>query len=436
MTESETKKYMLGWNALLCEFYCEFTKPSRMLFQAIAIAWILCPLRRTLTGIYQIAKPECVRSHDAYHRFFRCGAWNFFNLWRRLAIVLVGRLIPEGLLEVDIDDTLLHHTGLKVNGAGWWRDAVRSTGTRFVSALGLNMLVVTLRITAPWGGEPLGLPILVMLHRKKDIKLSDMAVSALQTVTGWFPERTFRCCADGAYAAPLIPLGTDRITVVSRIQCNAALYDLPPKRKAGQRGRPQKRGKRLNTPERFSKTANKWVRVETDERGKKRTRLVYTKVVLWYSVFESPVLLVISRDPDGIEKDDYFVCSSTEALPSDVVSAYAGRWSIEDTFRNVKQFLGAQEPQLWVGKGPDRAGSFSFFLYSLTWCWFLSIAYKGKQTWTTQPWYTSKKRPSFQDALALLRLTIWRERIIASSILKAVPIKIIHPILDLFARAM
>jgi len=435
MTDRERKKYMQGWNALLDEFRSEFTAPSRWIFHAMAIAWILCPLRRTITGIYQIAEPESARSHDAYHRFFRCGAWDFANLWRRLALVLVGRLKPEGILEVDIDDTLLHHTGPKVDGAGWWRDAVRSTGTRFVSALGLNMLVVTLRVGAPWGGEPLGLPVLVVLHRKKDIKLSDMAVSALQTVTGWFPDRTFRCCADGAYAAPLIPLGSDRVSVVSRIQRNAALYDLPPKRKSGKRGRPQKKGERLNTPERFSKTARKWVQVETDERGKKRTRLVFTKVVLWYSVSEYPVLLVISRDPDGIENDDYLVCSSTKALPSDVVSSYAGRWSIEDTFRNVKQFLGAQEPQLWAGKGPERAGAFSFFLYSLTWCWFISVAYKGEQTWTTQPWYTSKMRPSFQDALALLRLVFWRERIFASSALKAVPIKLIHPLLNLFSRA-
>ena len=435
MTNREQKVYAQGWNALMNEFSSEFTTPSRLIFQAMAIAWILCPLRRTITGIYQIAEPEGSRSHDAYHRFFRSGSWDFANLWRRVALVLVRRLKPEGILEIDIDDTLFHHTGPKVNGAGWWRDAVRSTGARFVSALGINMLVVTLRVGAPWGGEPLGLPVLVLLHRKKDIKLTDIAVSALQTVTGWFPDRTFRCCADGAYAAPLIPLGSDRISVVSRIQCNAALYDLPPERKTGLRGRPHKKGKRLDTPKRFSKTAKNWVLVETEERGQKRTRLVFTKVVLWYSVSQSPVLLVISRDPDGIENDDYFVCSSTEAEPSEVASAYAGRWSIEDTFRNVKQFLGAQEPQLWRGKGPERAGAFSFFLYSLTWCWYLSVAYKGEQTWTTQPWYTSKTRPSFQDAIALLRLVFWRERIITTSALKAVPIKIIDPLINLLSRA-
>ena len=52
--------------------------------------------------------------------------------------------------------------------------------------------------------------------------------------------------------------------------------------------------------------ARKWVPVETVERGKHRTRLVYTRTVLWYHVLpDRPVLLVISRDPEGKEKDDF-----------------------------------------------------------------------------------------------------------------------------------
>jgi hypothetical protein len=33
-----------------------------------------------------------------------------------------------------LDDTLFHHSGKKVNGAGYWRDAVRSTKSKTICA--------------------------------------------------------------------------------------------------------------------------------------------------------------------------------------------------------------------------------------------------------------------------------------------------------------
>ena len=41
------------------------------------------------------------------------------------------------------------------------------------------------------------------------------------------------------------------------------------------------------------------------------------------------------------------------------IGRYAGRWSLEDTFRNMKQYLGGQEPQTWRAEGPERAAGFS-----------------------------------------------------------------------------
>ncbi|MEJ7723082.1 MAG: hypothetical protein WKF64_02155 [Ilumatobacteraceae bacterium] len=49
-----------------------------------------------------------------------------------------------------------------------FRDAVRSTARRVVYASGLNLVVITLRVSAPWGRCPIGVPINVRLHRKND----------------------------------------------------------------------------------------------------------------------------------------------------------------------------------------------------------------------------------------------------------------------------
>jgi hypothetical protein len=67
------------------------------------------------------------------------------------------------------------------------------------------------------------------------------------------------------------------------------------------------------------------------------------RTVLWYAVCpDRPVLLVIVRDPDGVERDDFFFTTDLVMTPAQVVNPYAGRWSTEDTFRNAKQFLGGQ----------------------------------------------------------------------------------------------
>jgi hypothetical protein len=421
------------WGQRLEQVQTAFTTTGWAIFQALMLGWVLCPGRKTITGIYRMADPARERAHDAYHRFVRCGAWSADVLWQTLAQAMVASLVPEGEIEIDLDDTLLHKSGRRVDGAGWWRDAVRSTGSRTVVALGLNLLVVTLRIRPPWGGEPLGLPIYATLHRKKSTKLSDLSVLALQTVAAWFPDRRIRCCADGAYAAPLMPQGNERLTVISRLRRDAALYELAPK-PTGKRGRPRRKGARIGTPQQIGAKARNWQAVITDQRGRPKGRLVYSRIVLWYAVSSTPVLLVISRDPDGVEHDDYWVCSNVNLPAQDVVSAYTGRWSIEDTFRATKQHLGIQHPQSWANTAPERAASLGFLLYSLVWWWFLGLPERRHRI-VASPWYTAKCNPSFQDALAALRSDLWRNRIIEDSGNEPISAKMIDAMLDARARA-
>jgi hypothetical protein len=146
------------------------------------------------------------------------------------------------------------------------------------------------------------------------------------------------------------------------------------------------------------------------------------------------VLLVISRDPTGIEHDDYWVCSDITLPPATVVGAYTGRWSIEDTFRAVKQTIGAQQPQSWAGDAPERAATLGLLLYSLVWWWFLGLK-PAQQKVTAPPWYADKVKPSFLDAVAALRTEIWRNRIFVDSNSGSISTKMTDALLDALARA-
>jgi len=398
-----------AWDALVNTFLGIFTQPTAQLFARLLTGWILCTGRRTITGLIRWADPGGIRAHDAYHRFFPDGAWIMTDLWRQLVLIMVKRFYPSGTIIVDLDDTLFHHSGGKVDGAGWWRDAVRSTGAKIVYAWGLNLVVLTLRIHPPWGGEPLGLPLNIRLHRKDGKTLIELAEEMLRQLTEWLPKRCFVACADGFYAS-LTGKNFTGIHIVSRIRRDAVLYDLPPRRRKKTRGRPRKRGRKLGTPQSMAPHVKHWRKVTTNERGRKRIRLVYVHRVLWYHVSKEPVLLVISRDPSGKEHDDFFVTTDTTLTGAKVVSRFSGRWCIEDTFKNTKQFLGGQEPQTRKGQGPERAAALSLWLYSLVWLWYLNQKHHQRTFWVW-PWYPHKTTPSFADALSCLRRELWQQRI-------------------------
>ena len=401
--------FITAWNALVNGFLPFFTQPTGEVFVSLLTGWLLCTGRRTVTGMIRSTNPEQNRAHDAYHRFFRDARWSMSELWRWLTILSVRRFYRCGVIRIDLDDTLFHRSGSKVDGAGWWRDAIRSTATKVVHAWGLNIVVLTLRIDPPWGGEPLGLPINMRLHRKKGPTLIELAEQMLQEVTQWLPERQFLACSDGFYAS-LAGRPIEGVNIISRIRRDAVLFDLPPQRVRKTRGRPRKRGRKLASPQRMTNYVQHWQKVKTNERGQQRTRLVYAREVLWYHVKKEPVLLVISRDPDGKEKDDFFFSSDLTLSGAEVISQFAGRWSIEDTFKNTKQLLGSQEPQTWKRQGPERVAALSLWLYSMVWLWYLQQKH-DQRTFLAWPWQLNKTTPSFADALTSLRRAFWQERI-------------------------
>jgi len=398
-----------AWTILLQQYFPLFTAPGAEIFSRLMIGWVLCTCRRTITGILMFADPWAKRAHDAYHRFLPDARWSMAELWKLLAKILIQAFYRNGIIVLALDDTLFHRSGRKVDGAGWWRDAVRSTHKNIVYAWGLNLVVLTLQIQPPWGGEPLGLPINMRMHRKNGPALTELAAHMINEIHQWFPERAFRVVADGFYAT-LAGKDLGAATIISRIRRDANLYDLPPKTRKKQRGRPRKKGKKLAKLEKMAAHIQNWQTVTFRQRGKTVKRLVYTRVVLWYTVSRKPILLVISRDPNGKEKDDFFFTTDVTMDPAEVLACYADRWAIEDTFKNTKQFLGGQQPQTYKAKGPERAAGLSLWLYSMVWLWYLKQK-SSRRYFIVQPWYSWKSAPSFADALSCLRRELWHERI-------------------------
>lgn len=422
-----------AWKALLGRTAGAFTSPSFALFVELICAWVCATGRRTVCGMVAVMDPAGRKAHDAYHRLVRAGAWSLEAIWAAMVALVVARLDPSRPIICLIDDTLLHRPGRKVQGAGSYRDAVRSTHSRVVYARGLCLVVVAIRVKPPWGGMPVAIPVGARLHRKGGPTLPALARSLMVDLAAKLPDRRFILCADGAYAC-LAGDGLPRTTLISRMRRDAALYGPPPPR-TGKRGRPRTRGERLPTPPTLATRARKWHTVELPWRGGTITRKLWSRPVLWYRVCpKAMVLLVVVRDPTGKEPDDFFFTTDPDMTPADVVSIYGDRWAIEVTYRDVKQLAHAEDPQTWKGEGPERAANLGFWLHAATWLWYLDTS-GTTPTFTTQPWYTAKRVPSFADALAQLRRVLWQERISAASHADQLPPEITTVLIEALATA-
>jgi hypothetical protein len=399
--------------------------------------------------MWKFIPPEARPSRDALYRFLRDGHWQPEHLWRRLARWVVSALIRDHVLRLNLDDTLHHRTGRKVTGAGWFRDPLRSTKDKTVFAWGLNLVVLALVVQIPRTRKTISLPISVCLHRKTGPSLLELAARMIHRVAEWFPTYQLDVCGDGFYAPlaghPLLA-ACPRLRLTSRMRRDARLHDVPPPRSPGRRGRPPRYGPRLPTPAEWAREVKPGTghRVRLRLGGGKVVRELYSRVVLWPKACGSrPLLLVLIRDPGGHEPDEFLFTTDTNLSPVHVLLRYHDRASLEETFRDEKQMLGSQELQSWARSGPERTATLAFVLYTLVWGWYLRAywsklpAERGTGDISPYPpvtrsrtrprsgrpaipvlaratfciWYPGKQAPSFADALAALRRTLWAERI-------------------------
>ncbi len=416
------------WYQLLASFGRLFTAPGADRFVELLTAWVLCPGRRTCTRLWKMVAGADRPRYEAYAAFCREGRWpKRSDLLKTWAHLLVGCLSPTQLhhatraLWLLLDDTLFHKTGPKVTGAGRYRDAVRS-GAKTVTAWGLNIVVLAVYVDSLWGGEPWAIPINVRIHRKPEkdtdpkVTLLDLAEEMIREVAEWFPDYQLTLVADGAYSA-LAKRHLPRTALYSRMRRNAALYQEAPPRKSGQRGRPRKKGNRLPTPEHWAATLTRedWKAAKVMIRGKQHERMVSVQRVLWYETCpDQLVLLVMVRDPGGHQPDDFFFTTDLTATAVAVLERYGGRWTIEETFRAVKQQLRGETPQSWAQFGPERTVMLAFLTYGLVWLWYL-LTQGDQPTVEKLPWYPRKHLPSFIDALATLRTVLWTDRILGET---------------------
>jgi len=429
-----------AWYTLVQQLAPVFTEPTARTWGQIALGWVLHRGPATVTGIYRTLGTLADRHWTVYHKFFYRAAWSLDELSMQLLARVVGPLILEaGLTDDDgrpvadlkIDDTTAGRYGRHVAHAGYFKDASATgpatKGTVIHWAHNWVVGAVTLRLPR-WPQMRWVLPAVFALYRKPAdcdhehpfATRQQLAARLVQHAVHALPDVQWRVAADGQYATGDMIQGLPAgVSFVSRIRRDAAIYDLPPKRRPkGKRGRPPVKGKRLPTPRQIAARRKKgWRTITVQRQGRTVQRQVLGITCLWYHVCRAkPIRLVIVRDPAGKQPDDLLFCTDPDVPDQQIVQRYFDRWGVEEAILESKQHLGFENTRGWCSRTVHHQAPLAMVLLTLVKAWYAHAAddepsLRPEPT----PWHPSKTRPSFLDMLAALRAVLWRHRISSNS---------------------
>jgi hypothetical protein len=372
-----------------------FTQPSFQTQIEIFLGWVMCLGKRTEYDVFQTIRADTPISRkgrhpfDRFYNFFSRSAWTVHDLAHEVAVAVVVRLNPCGLLYLVVDDTLLHKRGKHVYGLGWFRDAVASTAKRVATASGNHWVVVGLAIRIPATQKIYCLPIHARLHLPGKNRKSEasLAKEMLQDILGWFPDRKLVFIGDGAYSAKNLLGDLDpRVTYLGVMRADAAIYDpVPPNQPKSKRGKKPRKGPRLPNPREVVKKADRsgrgpwaWQTVEATAYGVTRQLQVVSYHAVWPKVLGLvPILVVLVRDPLGKFEDAYLFTTDLDADLTWVISTFSRRWSIEVAFKSSKQVMKIQSPQHWCQESIEKLSPWVWLMQSVVSVWYIT---EGRHT--------------------------------------------------------
>ena len=228
-----------------------FSKPVFDHVKVLLIGAILSPRTRTVTNALRVMGLASEKHFQNYHRVLNRAVWSSLQGSRILLGLLIKTFWTSGELVIGFDETIERRWGKKIKARGIYRDAVRSSKSHFVKTSGLRWLSFMLLTEVPFAGRVWALPFLTVLcpskryDEERGIRhrtLTDRARQAIFLIKRWLPDFDLVFVGDSSFAAlDLLGAVKNKVTVVSRLRLDAALYKKARARRQGQMGRTRKK---------------------------------------------------------------------------------------------------------------------------------------------------------------------------------------------------
>jgi len=409
---SAAAELLRSFLAALDVFRPVVTQPTFAHLITLTVGWVLTPGKHAVTEALISTDVARRRHHEAYHRFFSRGTWNPDEMGRSLFMWLLRRMAPDAPIRLAVDDTLASKKGPHVFGIGTHLDAVRSTRLCKVFCFGHCWVMLAVLVTVPFSRRPWALPILFRLYRNKKEcarkrhpyrKKTELARDMLNVFLGWVGDRRVEFAADAAYCNDTVTRGLPKSVVLfGAMRPDAVLTALPESRPSHKPGRHRKRGDVLPKPQSLAHDDTRpWKSCEAHLYGRK-TRVRYKEMCAqWYRACGVGLLrVVIVKVQTGTIGFRVFFCTDAALSVRDILEGYAGRWSIEVCFRNLKQMMGFADSSARKRAAVERTAPFVGFVYTLLIVWFIEHACTSPVAAPpVRPWYPHKEGLSFADVL-------------------------------------
>jgi len=415
-SEAQLTQFVSPLDDLLRAFAPLFTRPTFLTFSTLAKGAVLAHGRRTVTGIIRAAGEMAGKSYPTYHRFLSAVNWDEWRAFRILMGLVLS--VVSGPVVLLVDETTVRRWGPKVWAKGCHRDAVRSSHKNIVYCFGHKWVTLSVAVKFPFAKRCWALPVGSLLYQSKKLcegryrTSYDLIKILLYKTVRCFPDREFILVGDGGFSSCEFTSWCSALgcELISRLRVDSALYDKPPARKPGQRGRPRKRGQRqMSFQDRFAgKSDETWNEGEVAwYEGKTKPLKWMTGTALRYAPNISLPLVrwVLVSEPSS-DKWECFYSTNPNRSARSIIEHYVLRWSIEVTFQEAREQLGLETAKNWCRNSVSRTVPAIFSLFTIVSLCYQRICEQETPRLRRDPWYP-KTEPTFSDALVAVRKTLW-----------------------------
>ena len=400
-----------------------FSRPVWHHVKVLMTGAVLAPGKRTVTAMLPRMGRSAAPDLQTYHRVLHRAVWSPLKARRRRRRLLGAVCIPRGVVVLGLDDTSARRRGEPSTAQGIDRDPVRSSHAPFVTVRGLRWLAGRGLTPLSWADRVWARPLLTVLgpaercyaqRGRGHPTLTERAWQRIRRVVRWWPGRAVAVVADSRLAAlelrdKVAPV--PRARGITRRRLDAALSDPPPPRKPRTTGRPRLTGKRRPTLEAVVADARTpwttWIVAQWEGEGPREVA-VATDTAVGYPTGTPPGALrwIRIRDPHARGKPQALLATHRDETPEQIRPWFVRRWTMEVTCEEARAPLGRETQRPWHDRAMARTTPALLRLDALMTLNAPLLIEQGMTSGRSPAWYR-QTRPTFADAIALVRRQLW-----------------------------
>ena len=377
-------------------------------------------------------------SADYYYFLTSLGRKTELVSTQLMALVLRVLPLPNRLLLV-IDDSPTKRYGPKVEGADVHHNPTPGPADQ-PFLYGHVWVTISLALRHPeWGALPLRAMLYVRKQTMATIPKSrhwprfatklQLAARLVEWIVPLLKQakKAIWIVVDGGYTKrPFLKRALKTgATIVGRLRKDAALRDLPPKLKKGQRrsrGRPRKYGKNKVSLAKRAGQQRGWMTIACTVYGEETTK-TYKTFLVTYAPVGGVIRVVLVKEDHGWYA---FFCTDPNASVKEILEAFADRATIEQDFHDVKEVWGSGQQQVRNIWSNLAVYNLNLWMHTLVELWAWNKSHEELCDRSDSPWDDAQRRPSHANRRKAIRRHVLRNELSTITDTWSLPTKIIQ----------